>query len=120
MSEQTEIIERERQFWIGTAEHYERWLADSAVRVFPAPVGVLEREQILSGIRDSSRWVCVEMSRITFRRASASTILLAYHARAQREGADGTYEAWVGSVYVSQSAGWMLAFHQQTPVDSGR
>lgn len=118
MSEESEIVEREKRFWTGSFDHYERWLADDALMVFPAPVGILARDAILSGISDAPRWRDIQMSHITVRRISGQAIVLAYFARARRDGDDAEYEAWVGSVYVAESSGWVLAFHQQTPVQS--
>ncbi|HEU6449493.1 MAG TPA: DUF4440 domain-containing protein [Verrucomicrobiae bacterium] len=115
MNIETEIIEREREFWMASADFYERWLAREVLMIFPA-IGILNREQALDGIRSGNRWASVDMSEISVRRIGDSALALAYRARARKTDSASDYLAFVGSVYVEENAGWKLAFHQHTPV----
>lgn len=55
MSIESDLTERERGFWTGSVAHYERWLVPQVLMVFPAPVGILDRDAALAGIRSGSR-----------------------------------------------------------------
>jgi hypothetical protein len=116
MNDHTEIIDREKEFWSGSVEYYDRWLARGALMVFPEPAGILRREEILAGIRSSHRWAWIEMSDISVARDNAA-VVVAYRARARKPEAVADYIALVGSVYVRDVEGWKLAFHQHTPVE---
>lgn len=111
------VIEREKGFWIGSAEYYERWLAQEVLMVFPEPAGVLLRDKVLAGIRAGARWASVEMSDICMRSVGTTAVMLSYRARARKAGSAAEYSARVGSVYFSEGNEWKLAFHQHTPCE---
>jgi hypothetical protein len=115
MSIDAEILDREKQFWTGQVEYYERWLARDVVMVFPRPAGVLDREAVLAGFRSGARWTAVEMEDVSIRRIDSVAIALAYRARARKPGSTSDYVALIGSVYIRDAEGWKLAFHQHTP-----
>ena len=117
MNADIHIIEREKAFWTGSVDYYERWLARDVLMVFPVPAGVLAREDVLAGIRAGTRWLSVEMTDITVRRPGEFVFTLAYRARAQKSHSLLDYAALIGSVYVLEDGEWKLAFHQHTPLD---
>lgn len=109
------IIERERKFWTSGLEFYEQWLARDVLMVFPAPIGILRRADVLRGLRTGNRWTSVEFSETSLQCGGPSTVFLAYCARARKLGEAADYVAWVGSAYVEEGGEWKLGFHQHTP-----
>lgn len=115
-----ELLDLERGFWSASGDpaFYERHVADEALFVFPAPVGVLTRAQATAAVAQATPWVEVELSEEHVAGAGRQAAIVAYRAAARR--ADGPrYEAYAGSVYVRRDGGWQLVFHQQTPVSEG-
>jgi hypothetical protein len=84
------LFELEERFWSGGAEHYARYLADAAVMVFPAPAGVLMKDEIVRSVAGQPRWADVAL--------------------------EEPYTARASSAYVHDGRRWRLAFHQQTPL----
>jgi hypothetical protein len=118
MNQDAELIEREKRFWTAAVDYYEQWLAADALMVFPAPVGILDREKALAGLRSGSRWTSIKMEDHSISRVGSSTAVLAYRAIARKSETDPEYRALIGSVYIQDSTGWKLAFHQHTPVQA--
>lgn len=115
-----ELLDLERRFWgaSGDPGFYERHVADGALFVFPAPVGILSRSEAIAAVAEAQPWVELELTEEHVAEAGQQAALVAYRAAARR--ADGPrYEAYAGSVYVRRGGGWQLAYHQQTPVAEG-
>lgn len=118
---QRENIEAlEKQFWSGDATFYAEHLTADALMAFPEPVGLLTRERIVESVRGAPRWNDVTFERTEFRPLNDDTALLAYLARARRDGEPHDYVAIASSVYVRRNGRFCLAFHQQTPYAGGR
>lgn len=115
MTQDQELWQLEKQFWLGNAEFYETMLAPQALMIFPPPVGVLDRATTISSIRSAARWQNIAFSKQHFVAATQDTAVLAYVARADRGGADSGYCAQCSSVYIRCNSGWCLVLHQQTP-----
>src|SRR5512138_2484361 len=56
----------EEQFWLKSADYYQRNLADAALMVFPGPAGVQVKDEILSSVASAARWsdVALEEHRV--------------------------------------------------------
>jgi ketosteroid isomerase-like protein len=109
-----ELLDLEQQFWTGDAAFYAERLATDAVMVFADPVGTLTGPAIVESIRAAPRWRVVDITEAVQLELSPDAVLLTYRARASR-GENDNYAARATSVYVRHTAGWRLAFHQQTP-----
>jgi hypothetical protein len=112
-----ELLEFERELWAraNDADFYRRRLVEAAVLVFPAPAGILDREQTIAAVSSSRGWREFELEDYRVVELTERSAAAAYRAAAI--GSDGAaYAAYCGSVYVRGSADWMLALHQQTPI----
>lgn len=115
MSIARQLGEMEFEFWKGTRNFYDEHLASEAVAVYPAPVGMLLRDEIIEAIDDAARWERVELDDMAVIEPAPGVATVTYRAKAWRRGDDKAYEAYVGSVYVKENGEWKLAFNQQTP-----
>jgi len=110
MSDDTEILEREKLFWSASSDFYEQWVAREALFVFPSPAGILSRDQAIEGIRTGVRWSSVELSEVSVQHVGDAAVSVAYLAQAVKEGLASTYSALVGSVYLRDEQGWNSPF----------
>jgi hypothetical protein len=102
----------EERFWTGGVDVYEENLDAGCIMALPPPAGIMRREAILRSIADAPRWTAVEIGDRQRSSPAANVAVLAYRARARR---DGGYEAVCSSVYVSRNGRWRMVQHQQTP-----
>ena len=114
MARDDDLLTLEREFWKGDADFYRRHLSDHAVMVFPEPVGVLTRDQVLAALGSAPRWADVRIDDPRVVGLTGETAILTYKATARREGDAAPYVALVSSVYVNGDGRWLLAFHQHT------
>jgi hypothetical protein len=105
----------EEKFWTGGAEHCRRYLAPSAIMVFPDPAGVLVSDEIVSTVA-GQRWSDVELEEHRVLELDDRSALVTYKATAHRASGEAPYVARASSAYVRDGAAWKLAFHQQTPL----
>ncbi|HEU4665629.1 MAG TPA: nuclear transport factor 2 family protein [Dokdonella sp.] len=105
----------EEQFWTGPADFYEAHLAPEALMVLPPPAGVLDRAATIESIRTGARWRHVAFEQQRIAASGASTVVLAYVARADRGPPDTTYAAQCSSTYARSDGAWLLVMHHQTP-----
>lgn len=113
MISDAELLALEKNFWTGDAPFYDRHLSEDATMVFPAPTGVLRRDQIVTSAATAPRWRAVRIHDPFIARPSASVAVLTYQAEAIR-GEEPPYSAQVTSVYTLGAGDWRLAFHQQS------
>jgi hypothetical protein len=112
-----ELFDFERELWAraNDADFYRRRVVEDAVLVFPAPAGLLDRDQTIEAVASSGGWREFELEDYRLVELTEQSAAAAYRATAVR--ADGSaYSAYCGSVYVRGTADWMLALHQQTPI----
>ena len=112
-----ELLDFERQLWAraNDAGFYRERLTADAVLVFPAPAGLLERDQTIEAVSSSRGWREFELDDFRVVTLTERSAMAAYRANAVR--ADGSsYSAYCSSVYVQADVGWQLALHQQTPI----
>lgn len=109
-----ELWQIERRLWLDGADFFADHMADDALMVFPDPVGILEGEAIVEGLRHAPRWSSVDMEEQTTVERDGG-VILAYRATGQRNGQE-PYKAFCMSVYEPKAGGWRITAHQQTPV----
>ncbi|CAN7165922.1 nuclear transport factor 2 family protein [Variovorax sp. LjRoot290] len=107
----------EERLWLGDALFYEQHLAVDARMVFPQPVGMMGRAQILASIEPDKRWRRVEFANQHLLAPAEGTAVLVYAAAADRGSTGSAYRAQCSSVYVRTGGRWQLVAHHQTPAD---
>ena len=115
MDETPGIWSMEQEFWGAGVDFYRDHLAPDAKMLFPEPVGMLNRDEVIRSIDESPRWTRVEMEERSRVSLHPEVELLAYRARAWREGDTEVYQAWIVSVYRALEDSWLLVYHQQVP-----
>lgn len=110
MSRTEERWHDEEALWTLGAAEAARRIAPVCIMVFPE--GVMQGQQILDGMKQGSRW---QNLRISDRHTSelGDTMVLAYRARASRDGQDR--DVLCSSTWVRQGGDWKLVQHQQSP-----
>ncbi|MGB3610807.1 MAG: DUF4440 domain-containing protein [Cellvibrio sp.] len=111
-----DIWQRELGFWKGTAEYYEQYLATEACMIFPEPVGIMHREDVVDSIHSGSRWSKVTFTEQQQLEPTSDTRVLIYAATADRGGPHSAYSALCSSTYIRRNGEWQLIAHQQTQV----
>ena len=109
-----EIWTFEERFWLAGVEHYETGMHPECIMAFPAPVGILTGASIVAALKDAPRWSSVEMEERQIIRPAPDAVVVAYRARAVRDGSPA-YSAYCTSTYVRVRDGWRIVQHQQTP-----
>ena len=112
-----ELLDFERTLWAraNDAEFYRERLDDGALLVFPAPTGIIDRDQTIAAVASSGGWREFEL--VDFRLVELTDRTAAAAYRADAVSADGSrYSAYCSSTYVREDSGWQLALHQQTPI----
>jgi len=117
MTAEKDLFERERQFWseVADADFYRSHSTDNAVMVFPAPYGVMERDETLAAVEATTRWEACDFTDMHSVELTDDSAVVAYRADARRPNGS-TYATYATSVYVKQGGSWKLAVHQQTPI----
>lgn len=109
----------EEQFWRGDADYYRSALAENAIMAFPPPAGILDRQATVESIAAAPRWSTVTIRDPHVTQLTPDSVLFTYTASARREADARDYEALATSAYVRHERSWLLAFHQQTPLQEG-
>jgi hypothetical protein len=105
----------EERLWRGDADVYRASLDDQCLMVLPAPPFVMSGAQAIEAVASTPRWARVSFSQQQVARPQEGLIVIAYHARAEREG-DVPYKAHCSSVYRRLGhEEWRVVQHQQTP-----
>ena len=105
----------EESLWTADAEHYRESIDEECLMVLPAPPFVFTGEQSIQAVTDTPRWSRVELSDRRVSRPQEGLIVIAYRARAQRDGS-APYKAHCTSTYRRLGhEQWRVVQHQQTP-----
>jgi len=105
----------EKSLWTADAEHYRRSIDDACLMVLPGPPYVMSGQQSIEAVSNTPRWSNVTFSKQQVSRPQEGLIVIAYHARAEREGV-APYEAHCTSTYRRlEHERWQVVQHQQTP-----
>jgi hypothetical protein len=104
----------EESLWTADAEHYENGVDDGVLMVLPAEPYVFSGQAAKDAVKNTPRWSEVELTQRKVSRPQEGLIVVAYHARAARDGE--AYEAWCTSTYRRIAhENWTVVQHQQTP-----
>jgi len=119
-AEQDELLDLERRGWRAlatsggaAAAFYGEVLATDVLFLLPGGMVLDDRAEIV-GAMGGPPWSAFELADERVVPLGAGSALVAYRARARREGRD--YEALFASTYVQVGGAWKLAVHQQTPI----
>ena len=105
----------EESLWTGDAEHYRACIDDECLMVLPEPPFVMSGGQAIAAVASTPRWSEIELSERQVARPQEGLIVIAYKARARREGIT-PYEAHCTSTYRRLAhEEWRVVQHQQTP-----
>ena len=104
----------EESLWTGDAAHYRECIDPECLMVLPKPPFALSGAQAVAAVSDTPRWSSVALSERKVSRPQEGLIVVAYKARAEREG-EPAYEAWCSSTYrwLAHEV-WRVVQHQQT------
>ena len=105
----------EESLWTADAEHYRESIDAECLMVLPTPPYVMSGSQAVEAVASTPRWSKVELSEQQVARPQEGLIVIAYQARAERDGAP-PYEAHCTSTYRRLGhEDWKVVQHQQTP-----
>lgn len=105
----------EEGLWTGDAAHYRESIDAECLMVLPAPPFVMKADVAIQMVTNTPRWSKVVISQGQIARPQEGLIVIAYHARAEREGKP-PYEASCTTTYRRLShEHWRVIQHQQTP-----
>lgn len=104
----------EKRLWTGDAAHYEACVADDCLMALPAQPFLFSGDAAIRKVQETPRWQSVDFEDGRIARPEEGLIVLAYHARASREGA-APYEAYCTSTLRRLgNEDWRVVQHQQT------
>jgi hypothetical protein len=108
------VWEFEESLWTADAERYAALIDAECVMVVPQEPFVLGGQEAIDAVSATPRWTSVNLTRGRISRPEEGLIVVAYHARAERE--DQGYEAFCTSTYRRLGTDeWRVVQHQQTP-----
>ena len=103
----------EKSLWTGGADRYRELVDDECLMVLPQPPFVMSGAQAIEAVADTPLWEDVEISNGQIARPEEGLIVIAYDARAKRDGE--TYRAFCTSTLRRLShEEWRVVQHQQT------
>ena len=110
------IWQFEESLWTADPQHYRESISDECLMVLPQPPFVLAGGQAVDAVAGTPRWSKVAFSDQQVKRPQEGLIVIAYKARAEREGV-APYEAHCSTVYRRLAhEKWDVVQHQQTPM----
>ena len=105
----------EEGLWIGDAERYRASIDDECLMVLPAPPYVMNGQQAVDAVSSTPRWSTVALTERQVSRPQEGLIVIAYNARAERDGIT-PYQAHCTTTYRRLAHDdWRVVQHQQTP-----
>ena len=109
----------EQGLWTGDAENYRITVDEQCLMVLPAKPFIVTGRQAAEAVASTPRWQQVTLSDRQVSRPQEGLIVIAYTARAEREGKK-PYEAHCTTVYRRlEHDKWRVIQHQQTPPLAG-
>ena len=104
----------EESLWTGDAAHYRELIDDECVMVLPAQPHVFDAGAAIEAVAATPRWAAVEFSERRVQRPEEGLIVIAYQAKASREGE--AYEAWCTTTIRRRGhEDWLVVQHSQLP-----
>ena len=105
----------EEGLWTGSPENYHATIDEQCLMVLPAKPFIVTGQQAADAVSSTPRWTKVALTDRQVARPQEGLIVIAYTARAEREGARA-YEAHCTTVYRRlEHDKWRVVQHQQTP-----
>ena len=105
----------EEGLWTGDPENYRATIDAECLMVLPAKPFILTGRQAAEAVSRTPRWTTVALTDRQVARPQEGLIVIAYAARAEREG-EQAYEANCTTVYRRlEHDKWQVVQHQQTP-----
>ncbi len=105
----------EESLWLGDADHYRALIDEHCVMVLPAEPYVFSAEAAIEAVAHTPRWSKVDLTDRRVMRPEEGLIVIAYRARATREGAS-RYTAWcTTSIRRRAHEDWLVVQHSQLP-----
>ena len=110
-----ELLQIDEALARGTGDDYRAGLTDDAVVLLPG-MGALDRETCAVAVDSDPGpgWGQIEMSDARLVTLGPDSAAIAYRFSGERGGS--RYVALMASVYVRREGRWLLALHQQTPL----
>ncbi len=109
----------EEGLWTGGADNYRATVDEQCLMVLPSKPFIVTGRQAAEAVADTPRWTTVSLTERQVSRPQEGLIVIAYKARAEREG-EQAYEAHCTTVYRRlQHDDWRVVQHQQTPPLAG-
>ena len=104
----------EESLWTADAEHYRGSIDAECLMVLPTPPYVVSGDEAVAAVASTPRWSQVDFSDQRIARPEEGLIVVAYRAKASREGE--SYEAFSTSTYRRLAHDdWKVVQHQQLP-----
>lgn len=105
----------ETSLWTGDAEHYRELIDEECAMVIPTAPFICQGADAIEAVAATPRWTDVKISEGHILRPQDGLIVIAYHARAERD--ESRYEARCTSTYRRLGHDdWRVVQHQQTPI----
>ncbi len=105
----------EESLWTADPGHYAESIDDECLMVLPEPPFIATGRQAVDAVSRTPRWTEVSLTERQVARPQEGLIVIAYKARAAREGM-ASYEAHCTSTYRRLAhEEWRVVQHQQTP-----
>ena len=105
----------EEGLWTGDPENYRATIDEQCLMVLPAKPFIVTGGQAAEAVSSTPRWTSVTLTDRKVARPQEGLIVIAYLARAEREG-EQAYEAHCTTVYRRlDHDSWRVIQHQQTP-----
>lgn len=104
----------EEKLWLGDAETYRTLIDDECVMALPAQPYVFTADAAIEAVASTPRWSAVAFSECKVQRPEEGLIVIAYKARAERDGE--AYEAYcTTSMRRRAHEDWLVVQHSQLP-----
>ncbi|MBR0656743.1 nuclear transport factor 2 family protein [Plastoroseomonas arctica] len=110
-----QIWDLEESLWTGGAERYQELVDEACVMVLPSDPFIMTGQQAIDAVSETPRWSQVRFSGQQTVHPEGDLVVIAYHAAAQRKGADD-YQAYCTTTWQRRpNEEWRVVQHQQTP-----
>lgn len=113
MANLEKLWQLEEDFWLKGLEIFESHLGKECLMAFSKPIGIINKEEVMKGMRGAPRWSSLTMNNRRVAEINPNLIVIGYEARAKR--GETEYRAICSSTYIFINDDWRLIQHQQTP-----
>ena len=108
------IWQFEESLWLGDAATYRNLIDDECVMALPAAPHIFDTGAAIEAVASTPRWSEVEFTERRVQRPEEGLIVIAYRARAGRDGE--TYEAFCTTTIRRRAhENWLVVQHSQLP-----